>query len=366
MRITYVCADPGVPVFGAKGASVHVQEMLRAFLRRGDQVELVCVRPGGVAPDDLTDVRVHVASDDDAAVAVKLSGLGHVDLVYERYSLRGRAGMAHAAALGAPGILEVNSPLIDEQQRHRALTDRGAAEQALRAAVADATTVVCVSEPVAAWVRDRTAATNVLVAPNGVDVRRMRPAASPPEGPFTAGFIGTFKPWHDLETLLEAAALTPEIRLLLVGDGPTRGLCERLASEPGLAGRVVFAGPRPPRDIPDLLHQMHIGVAPAPPDAGGYFSPLKVLEYLAAGLPVVATRTGPVEELVTDGHDALLVPAGDVQALAAALARLRDEQVLRVRLGAAARRTALGRTWDSLLARVIDHALHRHPVEGVA
>lgn len=369
MRLSYVCADPGVPVFGAKGASVHVQEMLRTFLRRGDQVEIVCVRTGGDPPADLGAVGVHPVADDDAAIAALLSSLGHLDLVYERYSLRGRAGMAHAALLGVPGVLEVNSPLIDEQERHRTLDDRAAAESALREAVGHASTVACVSEPVASWVRDRTAASNVLVAPNGVDVTRMRPAAQPPDGPFTVGFLGTFKPWHDLGTLLEAAALTARMRLLLVGDGPTREWCERRASEPDLAGRVVFTGTRPPHEIPDLLRSLHAGVAPAPPDSGGYFSPLKVLEYLASGLPVVATRTGPLEELVTDGHDALLVPAGDVTALAAALARLRDERALRVRLGAAARRTALGRTWDALLARVIDHAGHaksRRAVAGVA
>lgn len=366
MRIAYVCADPGVPVFGVKGASVHVQEMLRTFLRRGDQVELVCVRRGGEPPADLCDVRVHEVADHDAAVAAELAAMEDIDLVYERYSLAARAGMAHAAAHGVPGVLEVNSPLIDEQQRHRTLGDRGAAERVLREAVADSSSVVCVSEPVAAWVRELTSATNLIVVPNGVDVARVRPATASPGGPFTVGFVGSFKPWHGLDALLEAAARTPDVRLLLVGDGPTRERCELRASEPDLAGRVLFTGSRPPAEIPGLLHQMHVGVAPTPPDAGGYFSPLKVLEYLAAGLPVVATRTRPVEALVTDDHDALLVPAGDVPSLAAALGRLRDDPALRVRLGSAARRTALGRTWDAVLARVLDHASHQRRLVGVS
>jgi len=363
MRITYVCADPGVPVFGVKGASVHVQEMLRAFQRRGDQVELVCARQGGEPPADLRAVRLHEVGDDDAAVAAELMARPDVELVYERYSLAGRAGMAHAAALCVPGVLEVNSPLIDEQQRHRTLADRGAAERVLRVAVAGASTVACVSEPVAHWVRGLTSATNLVVAPNGVDVARVRPATRSPDGPFTVGFVGSFKPWHDLETLLEAVALTPDVRLLLVGDGPTREQCELRVRKPDLTGRVDFTGSRPPAEIPQLLHQMHVGVATTPSDAGGYFSPLKVLEYLAAGLPVAATRTGPVETLVTDDYDALLVPAGDVPSLAAALGRLRDDGALRARLGAAARRTALGRTWDSVLERVLDHALHQPRLE---
>jgi glycosyltransferase involved in cell wall biosynthesis len=365
MHIAYVCADPGVPVFGAKGASVHVQEMLRTFLRRGDQVALVCVRPGGSAPEGLGGVSLHAAAD-DAGVAAALSGLGPVDLVYERYSLAGRAGMAHAAQHGVPGVLEVNSPLIDEQQRHRTLTDRSGAEQVLREAVGHASSVVCVSQPVADWVAALAPAPNVLVAPNGVDVTRVRPATTTPPGPFTVGFVGTFKPWHGVDTLLEAVAMTPQVRALLVGDGPTRGRCELRAAAPDLAGRVAFLGARTPAEIPSLLHRLHVGVAPAAPDAGGYFSPLKVLEYLAAGLPVVASRTEPVEALVTDGHDALLVPAGHVPSLAAALARLRDDPALRARLGAAARRTALGRTWDAVLARVLEHVAGARPLEGVA
>ncbi|MDQ1664420.1 MAG: hypothetical protein QOH75_451 [Actinomycetota bacterium] len=366
MRVAYVCADPGVPVFGVKGASVHVQEMLRTFGRRGDEVELVCVRAGGQPPADLRGVRVHEVVGDDVAVAAQLRAMEPVDLVYERYSLAGRAGMAHAAARGVPGVLEVNSPLIDEQQRHRVLADRRAAKEVLRGAVADASVVVCVSDPVGAWVGNLTGATNVVVTPNGVDVGRIRPAATPPGEPFTVGFVGSFRPWHGLGTLLEAASQTPGIRLLLVGDGPTREGCERRAAAPDLDGRVHFAGPRPPGDIPGLLHQMHVGVATAPVDAGGYFSPLKVLEYLAAGLPVVATRTGPVEALVTHDHDALLVPAGDVPSLAAALARLRDDPVLRVRLGSAARRSALGRTWDAMLARVLDTAMNQQLLVGVS
>src|SRR5439155_3231446 len=59
MRIAYICAGPGVPVFGWKGASIHVQEFIRALVRRGDRVELFATRVEGDVPSDLADVGVH-------------------------------------------------------------------------------------------------------------------------------------------------------------------------------------------------------------------------------------------------------------------------------------------------------------------
>lgn len=359
MRVAYVCADTGVPVFGSKGSSVHVQEVLRELVRRGHQVDLVATRVGGVVPLDLSGVRVHQASD-DAEIAGVLSELGAVDLVYERYSLHGRAGTAFAVARGIPSVLEVNSPLIDEHLRHRAALDTVHARTVLRESVARATTVVCVSDPVARWVADRTGTRRLLVESNGVDVDRVRPPTSRPPRPFTAGFVGSFRPWHGLDLVLEVVARTPDVRLLLVGDGPARKGCEERAGRPDLRGRVELTGAVAPAEIPRQLARMHAGLAVAPPDAGGYFSPLKVLEYQAAGLPVVATRTAPVRRLVTHGRDGLLVTAGDAPALAAALRGLRDDDDLCRRLGAEGRRTAARHTWSAVVGRILDDALtHR-------
>ena len=369
MRVTYVCADPGVPVFGSKGASVHVQEVLRAFVRRGDDVDLVCVRRGGTAPAGLEGVAVHEVADDRAvgeALAAGGRAVGPPDLVYERYSLTGRAGMLHAVDRGVPSVLEVNSPLIDEQRRYRGVVDAEAAQGVLRDAATAASTVVCVSEPVADWVLALAPGSRVLVQSNGVDADRVRPGALLPPGPMTVGFVGTFRAWHGLDDLMAAVALVPDVRLLLVGDGPGRAACEVRATARDLAGRVTLTGSLPPAEVPAQLQRMHVGAAPAPPQAGGYFSPLKVLEYLAAGLPVVASRTGPVEALVEDGRDGLLVEPGDVEALAAALRRLRDDAGLRATLGTAARSTALRHTWAGVLDRVVDHAFGTRVLAGVS
>ena len=139
MRIAYVCADPGVPVFGRKGASIHVQEILRAFVRQGAAVELFAACLGGLPGPDLRAVRVRelaIPDTGDAAVReqarlaannvfrLALAGAGPFDMVYERYALWSSAGMAYAREERVPGVLEVNAPLIDEQADYRVLIDR--------------------------------------------------------------------------------------------------------------------------------------------------------------------------------------------------------------------------------------------------
>src|SRR5262249_57013720 len=153
MRTAYVCADRGIPVFGHKGCSVHVQEVLRAFARLGARIELFTSRPEGEPPAGLETIRIHplprVPKADQAvreqaaqaaneALYQMLEREGPFDLVYERYSLWSYAGMEHARDAGTPGLLEVNAPLIDEQAEHRVLVDRSAAEQVAERAFAAA------------------------------------------------------------------------------------------------------------------------------------------------------------------------------------------------------------------------------------
>jgi len=102
---------------------------------------------------------------------------------------------------------------------------------------------------------------------------------------------------------------------------------------------------------------MDVGVAPYPQKSEFYFSPLKVYEYMAAGLAVVASRIGQLSELIEDGTNGLLCPPGDALALAAAIDRLRRDPELRLSLGNAARRAVLREhTWEAVVRQVIDLA----------
>ena len=145
MRIAYVCTDPGIPVFGRKGASVHAQAVLTELVRAGHEVHLLTPRPGGdPSPGDpLTEVIVHPlpaigrgdaaarelrAQASDAHVAGLLSAI-EPELVYERYALWGRTATDWAATHGVRSVLEVNAPLVTEQARFRELVHVAAANE---------------------------------------------------------------------------------------------------------------------------------------------------------------------------------------------------------------------------------------------
>ena len=382
MRVVYVCTDDGVPTFGRKGSSVHVQAILTQLVDRGDEVHLLTPRPGSAAPAHLSGITVHqlaasrageagqreaAARSADRQVATTLDRLhaeAPVDLVYERYALWGRTATSWARDHGVACVLEVNSPLPDEQARHRVLVDRDAADDVARAATAQADVVACVSEPVARWVRGLGSARSgaVHVVPNGVDTRRFTPAVVRPRPDvFTLGFVGTLKPWHGVGDLVRATALLrrqdPSYRLLVVGDGPERERLERLADELGLGDSVEFTGAADPADIPGHLARIDVAVAPYPALHDVYFSPLKVYEYLAAGRPVVASDVGSLRELLVGGPDPLgvLYPAGSAAGLAAAVSRLRHEPSVRAVLGERARRAMVEQhDWKHVLERILD------------
>lgn len=368
-RIAFVCTDPGVPVFGRKGCSIHVQAVVRELVCRGDDVTLVAASLGGARPADLRSVEVielgRPRSDTlaareralrvaDGRVAEVLDRAGPFDLVYERFALWATTGMRWAARAVVPSVLEVNALLVDEQLHHRGLVDVAGARECAAESLAAAGVAVCVSEPIRDWVASVAPATPALVLPNGVDPRRF-PVTPEPPGPFTVGFVGTLKPWHGVDTLVRAVATLGDVHLRVVGDGPEGEGLRELAQRLGLADRVVFTGAVDPASLPAELARVHVAAAPYP-EPDGYFSPLKVFEYLAAGRPVVASRSGQLREVLTHGHDALLVPPGDQGALVAALARLRDDPVERARLAQAARRTASRHTWTAVVARSLEAA----------
>ena len=373
LRVAYICADPGVPVFGAKGASVHVQEILRAWRARGASLHLYCTRLGDEVPADLRDLPVtHLpvpgvdAGEREHAqrrAAVQLADAvlaDGADIVYERYSLFSPA----LAVIGARDaharitrILEVNSPLIEEQARHRTLVDAPGAWAILRSQVGAADRVVAVSAPVGDWIgRHTDAGQRLRIVPNGVNTDRIRASATsaPQGGRAVVVFVGTLKPWHGLEILIEAAALAGSAwQLRIVGDGPLRQSLRDLAAARDVP--VDFRGAVAPEHIAGELSDAIVAVAPYPASDDHYFSPLKIFEYAAAGLPVVASDIGQVPQIVSHGETGLVVPPSDATALAAGIDALVLNPDRAARLGRAGRARAVAEhSWERALDRIVE------------
>jgi glycosyltransferase involved in cell wall biosynthesis len=141
----------------------------------------------------------------------------------------------------------------------------------------------------------------------------------------------------------------PQIRFILAGDGEARPVFERQAAELGVRGSFDFLGRRD--DIPDVLASCDIAVLPSRAEG----LPNAVLEYMAAGLPTIATCVGGNPELVQDGVTGLLVPPQDSDALAGALLKLLRDEELSHRIGANGRRVATEDFSFERLVREVDN-----------
>ncbi|MEZ4647882.1 MAG: glycosyltransferase [Candidatus Eisenbacteria bacterium] len=172
-------------------------------------------------------------------------------------------------------------------------------------------------------------------------------------------FSGSPSLWHGgdvlLDAFLEARETIPSLRLLFVGEGPEKKALEKRARKKGVDAFVTFTGAVPHEQVPELLAASDVLTAPYLPHDDFYFSPLKVLEYLAAGRPVVASGIGEIWELVDDSCGRLVEP-GSVKELARTLIELGADPDLRRALGERARERTRGADWFDRASTVLDAA----------
>ncbi len=199
--------------------------------------------------------------------------------------------------------------------------------------------IVVVSERWCAWMHQVTNNPNVVVIANPVAL----PAATAIERePATVAFTGRCSAAKGIEELLQAtrevARAHPGLKLELAGDGDLESVARR-AAQLGLAGTVTLHGWIGERQRDSLLARATVFVLPSHAEG----SPMSLLEAMAAGCPVVASDVGGIPDVIVDGFNGLLVPAGDAAALAHALQRLLADPALATEMGRAARATIASR-----------------------
>ncbi len=171
-------------------------------------------------------------------------------------------------------------------------------------------------------------------------------------------FVGSFHPWQGVSTLLEAFASALQrvdnLRLILVGDGITRADNEGHAKDLGISEYVEFTGWLSLDDVSQLLNTADIAVASYDRLERFHFDPVKILEYMAAGLAVIASDQGEVPTMLNDGRNGVLVPPGEVEPLADAMVRLAKDFELRQRMGQESRsRVATHYDWSVTIQQVL-------------
>ena len=374
MRILYAASDQTVP--GTIGGSVHVVAVAEGLAALGHEVHAL-VTPGGefpagpvhwiALPPPLGRKELRWAN---VRAVRSIARRIRPDVVIERYYNFGGEGIVAAAESGAITMLEVNAPVVDYAGSAKRLLDR-----------------ILIVEPMRRW-RERTCRrSDLIVTPSaailppdtpaarilelewGADTDRFRPGASgavPFDRPaeIVAVFAGAFRAWHGAIHIVTAlrelhARGRTNIGAVFIGEGPELPRVREAAA--GLPG-VVFAGALPHAQMPAVLAACDIGAAPFDSEAhpplslGFYWSPLKIFEYMATGLPVVAPALDRIPQLVGHNREGLLYDSAIPTGLPHALEALTDRS-LRTRLGRSARERAVREYSWSAHCRALDAAI---------
>ena len=297
------------------------------------------------------------------------------DLIHERFNLLDLGGALASRKLSLPFVLEVNADLL-EQRKFKGTPEKGLrrlfAVWATQLCFSAAAKIICISTDLKdhlhrQWkIEDH----KLAVLPCAADIEAFRPNHKAELVKRGLGlttepvimWVGGFYPWHDLDLLLESFTRVlekqPKARLVLVGEGQTRPMVAQKVMQNGLQHAVIMTGAIAHTSVPEMVSIAEVAVVPAAPvpaSRGGTGTPLKLFEYMAAGKAIVATALNQAAEVIQDGHNGLLVKAGDVNGFAEAMLALLKDSVKRGRLGQNARQRAVEQfSWDQYTKRLED------------
>lgn len=332
MRILYITAEC-VP--GNTGGSVHALEVASHLAKQGQDVTVLCHRADGQAEAETANgyriVRFPMRLFGKAFSPLALKDFSFFrepfDIIMERYYATSFLGAYLSRVKKIPLVLEVNNPHLDELQGKKEFPKfllpvaKAFTNMTLKQAALIFTPLKnIIPEKFSAKVREISWAVNTTLFHPGVreseecvEVRRRYRL----DGKYVAVYAGTFRSWQAVEQIVDAAEILAAERkdfcVLMVGKGDMFEDVKRNIQRKNLQDVCLLTGEQPYENVPDFLCAADVGLAPfalseTMREKGFYYSPLKIFEYMACGLPVITTKIQTLNGLIEENKTGFLLP----------------------------------------------------------
>jgi len=368
-------AAPAIMIPESIAQSVHQQQFAKNLVEMGHDLHILCRRPREKEEEEGRVTYHRVMSEEfplkrivftlDAIRQLrKLVDRENFDIIHDRGYLFGAVGTKVALEKRIPSVLQIDDDWVETEAMASRITStpfyKMSALAWCKSLMKKAKVMFSVSETLRRLVAKRWEADmeRISVVPNGVELEIFRPNATPfgvrselgLEDKKIVCFVGALGPWHGLENLIQSMPCVledvPHAEFVLVGAMKEFGTSHmmKMAKEYGVSDKLHLLGRKRPEEIPRILVESDVAVAPYPARDFG-FSPLKLFEYAACGVPIVCSDLPSTREIIEDGRNGLLVPPEDKHQLAEAITRILIDMRLAKRLSVEGLRKVKSFSW---------------------
>lgn len=312
------------------GQYVHITEMINAFKELGHKVfliepKLTSNKEFGTDANVIQVIRDNVPGFIHEFIEFCYTGIDFFkllcsvlknkpDCIYERYNLFFPSGIWVKKLIGIPLILEINAPLYEERKKHGSISLNRLALWSESYVWTNADYILPVTDVLADRVRKLNIPEDkIVVIHNGINYKQFSIKVNHSEilkeyhleNKLILGFVGFVRKWHCLDRVMQIIAnnKTKNWHLFIIGDGPEIPELKRLAKNLEIVDRITMTGFVNREELPKYISTFDVALLP---DVVEYASPLKLFEYMALKRAVLAPNKSNLNEIVTDGKDAVL------------------------------------------------------------